>query len=64
MAVDIIFNAKTQRIGVCNACESHCSIHEKVGEGTAGPALKAKLDEHQVELRCDDRALSVAWRNV
>ena len=22
MALDIIFNAKTQRIGVCNACES------------------------------------------
>ena len=22
MAADIIFNAKTQRIGVCNACES------------------------------------------
>ena len=29
MAVDIIFNAKTQRIGVCNACES-LVIHEKV----------------------------------
>ena len=28
MAVDIIFNAKTQRIGVCNACES-LVIHEK-----------------------------------
>ena len=29
MAVDIIFNAKTQRIGVCNACES-LVVHEKV----------------------------------
>ena len=29
MAVDIIFNAKTQRIGVCNACES-LVVHEEV----------------------------------
>ena len=29
MAVNIIFNAKTQRIGVCNACES-LVVHEKV----------------------------------
>ena len=28
MAVNIIFNAKTQRIGVCNACES-LVVHEK-----------------------------------
>ena len=29
MAIDIIFNAKTQRIGVCNACES-LVVHEKI----------------------------------
>ena len=29
MAVNIILNAKTQRIGVCNACES-LVIHEKI----------------------------------
>ena len=28
MAVNIIYNAKTQRIGVCNACES-IVIHRK-----------------------------------
>ena len=29
MAEDIIFNAKTQRIGVCNACES-LVVHSKI----------------------------------
>ena len=49
MAVDIIFNAKTQRIGVCNACES-LVIHEKVLDELM-PKLKARLDEKQVEIR-------------
>ena len=31
MAVNIIVNAKTQRVGVCNACES-LVVHEKVRE--------------------------------
>ncbi len=51
MAVDIIFNAKTQRIGVCNACES-LVVHERVLDKLL-PALKARLDEKQVELRGD-----------
>lgn len=51
MAVDIIFNAKTQRIGVCNACES-LVVHEHVLDKLL-PALKARLDEKQVEL-CGD----------
>jgi len=33
-------------------------VHEKVEKALLA-ALKKKLDEHQVELRCDDRALSV-----
>ena len=49
MAVNIINNAKTQRIGVCNACES-IVVHEKVEKALLA-ALKKKLDEHQVELR-------------
>lgn len=56
MAADIIFNAKTQRIGVCNACESlviHGAIIDK-----ALPAIKAKLDEKNVEIRGDERAMS------
>lgn len=56
MAADIIFNAKTQRIGVCNACESlviHSAIIDK-----ALPVIKAKLDEKNVEIRGDERAMS------
>ncbi len=56
MAVKIIDNAKTQRIGVCNACES-IVVHEKIEKQLLG-ALKKKLDEHNVELRCDPQALS------
>ncbi len=52
MAVDIIFNAKTQRIGVCNACES-IVVHEKVA-GKLMPALKKRLDEKNVEIRGDE----------
>lgn len=54
MAVSIIFNAKTQRIGVCNACES-LVVHRKVKDQLL-PMLKAKLDEKQVELRGDQEA--------
>ena len=54
MAANIIFNAKTQRISVCNACESlviHSAIIEK-----ALPIIKARLDEKNVEIRGDERA--------
>ena len=40
MAVDIIFNAKTQRIGVCNACES-LVVHESVKDALL-PAMKKR----------------------
>ena len=40
MAAYIIFNAKTQRIGVCNACESHV-IHENIIK-KALPVIKAR----------------------
>lgn len=56
MAINIINNAKTQRIGVCNACES-IVVHKAAEQKLLG-ALKQKLDEHQVELRCDEAALS------
>lgn len=55
MAQQIIINAKTQRVGVCNACESlvvHRSMLEKLL-----PALGKKLQEHGVEIRADERAL-------
>ncbi len=57
MAAEIIFNAKTQRISVCNACESlviHSDILEK-----ALPLIKARLDERQVVIMGDERAKAV-----
>ncbi|MGN0372278.1 MAG: glutamate-5-semialdehyde dehydrogenase [Enterocloster sp.] len=52
MALDIIFNAKTQRIGVCNACES-LLVHRAVADRFL-PLLKKRLDEKQVEIRGDE----------
>lgn len=52
MALPIIYNAKTQRVGVCNACES-LLIHEKVAKEFL-PLLKNVLDEKQVEIRGDE----------
>lgn len=57
MAAEIIFNAKTQRISVCNTCESlviHSDILEK-----ALPLIKARLDEKQVMIKGDERAKAV-----
>lgn len=57
MAAKIIFNAKTQRIGVCNACESlviHSGIIDK-----ALPEIKKLLDTKNVEIRGDERARAV-----
>ncbi len=53
-ALDIIYNAKTQRIGVCNACES-LVIHEKVSKEFL-PLLAAKLAPANVEIRSDAAA--------
>ncbi len=54
MAVSIIINAKTQRVGVCNACES-IVIHEKVVNQVMDKLVDA-LKAHQVEIRGDERA--------
>ena len=51
MAVNIIFNAKTQRIGVCNACES-LVVHKDVREALL-PKMAEKLKEKNVEIRGD-----------
>lgn len=51
-AVPIVINAKTQRIGVCNACES-LLVHEKIAERIL-PALGKALLEKQVEIRGDE----------
>ncbi|MGN0485011.1 MAG: glutamate-5-semialdehyde dehydrogenase [Lachnospiraceae bacterium] len=56
MAVDIIFNAKTQRIGVCNACES-IVVHENIVKEFM-PLLAKRLKEKDVEVRGDASVLS------
>jgi glutamate-5-semialdehyde dehydrogenase len=57
MALDIVENAKTQRIGVCNAAES-LLVHRAVAE-TFLPMLEERLKKHQVELRGDQDAVSI-----
>ncbi len=52
-AVSIIINAKTQRIGVCNACES-LLIHEKITDKLL-PVLGCALRDRNVEMRGDER---------
>ncbi len=58
MAANIIFNAKTQRISVCNACES-LVIHSGI-INRALPVIKKRLDEKNVEMRGDERAMAAA----
>lgn len=53
-AVPIILNAKTQRIGVCNACES-LVVHEAVSESFL-PMLARALAKKNVEIRADEKA--------
>ena len=56
-AAEIIENAKTQRMGVCNACES-LVIHEAAAE-KALPLIAERLNAHQVEIRGDERARKI-----
>lgn len=57
MAADIVFNAKTSRPSVCNACES-LLVHRDIAE-QALPAIKRRLDEKQVILRGDKAARAI-----
>ena len=54
MAADIVMNAKTQRVGVCNACES-LLVHEKVKDAFL-PVLAERLRTKHVEMRADEAA--------
>lgn len=54
-ALNIIYNAKTQRIGVCNAAES-LVIH-KDALATVLPAIEKRLKEKNVELRADNESI-------
>ena len=52
MALKIILNAKTQRVGVCNACES-LLIHRDIAP-EAVPLIARGLMEHQVQIFGDE----------
>lgn len=55
--VPIVVNAKTQRIGVCNACES-LVVHEKIAQ-KALPLISEALAPFHVELRGDEAACKI-----
>lgn len=57
MAVDIIDNAKTQRLGVCNACES-LLINSRILSDVLPPLCK-RLREKNIELRMDKKVLAI-----
>lgn len=57
MAAGIIINAKTQRIGVCNACES-LVIHKDIKDAFL-PVLAEGLRAHHVEMRGDEAVREV-----
>lgn len=52
MAVNVVYNAKTQRTSVCNACES-LLVHKNIAKDFL-PMLQDKLVEKNVELRADE----------
>ena len=54
MAIRIILNAKTQRVGVCNACES-LVIHESICDSFL-PKLYQALREKDARAEESDRA--------
>lgn len=57
MAANIIFNAKTSRPSVCNACES-LVIHKNI-INKALPVIKKKLDEKNVIIYGDETSCAV-----
>lgn len=57
MAAEIVFNAKTSRPSVCNACES-LLVHRDIA-AEALPAIKRRLDEKQVTLRGDEETCAI-----
>ncbi|MBB2954753.1 glutamate-5-semialdehyde dehydrogenase [Bifidobacterium commune] len=56
-AIPILLNAKTQRVGVCNAAEK-LVVHREIAEEFLPIAAKA-LDEAGVELLADDEAYGI-----
>ena len=56
-AVSIVYNAKTSRPSVCNACES-LVIHEGIAKQVL-PLIKEKLDEKNVVIHGDEITASI-----
>lgn len=59
MAADIVFNAKVQRPGVCNAAETLLVHREHLANGTLAVIATALTREGHVELRADAEASTV-----
>ena len=57
MAVDIIMNAKTQRVGVCKACES-LLVNANIKDVLL-PVLANRLKEKHVQMRADKEAMTL-----
>lgn len=55
MAVSIVKNAKLQRLGVCNACES-LVIHREIADRVL-PKLLSMLKNHECEVRGDETVM-------
>ena len=56
-AVSIVYNAKTSRPSVCNACES-LVIHQEIAEKIL-PLIKKALDEKSVTIHGDEKTTAV-----
>ena len=54
MALEILVNAKTQRIGVCNAAES-LVVHAGIAEAFL-PLFEERMEAYHVEIRADEEA--------
>lgn len=60
MALPIIVNSKTQRMGVCNACES-LVVHKNIAQ-TAIPAIVECLLKKGIEIRGDEESIAMDHR--
>lgn len=57
MAAKVVENAKCQRMGVCNACES-LLVHKDIAE-RALPVIAERLRKKGIEMRGDDRVTAL-----
>ncbi|WP_086314894.1 gamma-glutamyl phosphate reductase [Enterococcus sp. 7F3_DIV0205] len=62
MATNIIVNAKCQRPSVCNSAET-LLIHQEVAADFL-PVIEKALNEYNVELRADERALALFEQSI